>query len=112
VTQKLVFDEISYTFKSDEVIAFWYYDQYPYTLWGTVTKRHDNGNVSVKEYGGSVFKPKTLLPRSKAEPVIQHLSQLKKERDRAMGLIAKEYRIKLAELAERYAIPMPVEVFK
>lgn len=52
--------------KSDEPVqtlyAFWDYDTYPYFLCGTVTKMRDDGLVSVKEFGGAMFKPVLILP--------------------------------------------------
>ena len=113
MAQKLIFDVSSYTLSQEEQeeIAFWNYDQYPYTLYGTVVSQ--NGEyITTKQYGSYKFKAKKIFPRSEASVVIEELDHLKLDRQKALGLIEKEYRIKLAELSERFDIPMPVHVFK
>jgi len=93
-------------------IAFWNYDQYPYTLYGTVVKKFEDDIIQVKEFGGCSFKTKFVCHEPEAKVIISELNHLEKEYKKALGHIHKEYRIKLAELSERHALPMPNHIFK
>lgn len=59
-----------------ELIAFWKYDKPPYFLSGTVESFNDLGMVSIKEFGGSFFKPVLIVPKLKGEYLQSGLTKL------------------------------------
>lgn len=63
---------------SGNMYAFWNYDQYPYFLCGTISGMRDDGLVSIKEFGGAMFKPVLILPRNAGLKLKEKLSFLER----------------------------------
>lgn len=71
-------------------IAFWIYDLYPYTLWGTITEKAPTITKSyeTKEYGKrQYFTPFMVLSPEKAKLIIERLKSIKMERAAVIKIV-------------------------
>lgn len=75
----------------EKYYAFWKYDSVPYLLGGEVIEFRPDGQVSVKGYTGTLFKPVKVVPLSKG-------IKLKNELERAEAVYREKHRSILAEL--------------
>lgn len=91
-----------------KLMAFWSYDQFPYTLYSEVdTFWTDKPSVvKVKGFGGSSFKYKHILPFEVGANLAKELDTLEKEYKREMTLLSMKYHTLLDELGNKYGLPV------
>lgn len=93
-------------------IAFWYYDIYPYTLYGEITKFIDTYPkkeniicVETKEYGkGQWFRPFLVLAPEDAAQLIARLKELKEGRQQLIDVITLTYQTNLKDILPQHPV--------
>ena len=73
-------------------MAFWHYSDYPFYLWGHITKVNQYGNVVTREYGnGHVFVPVAIAPVPEGEALAARLKELERARNNEIAGVKRKY---------------------
>lgn len=80
----------------NKLMAFWYYDKYPFCLCGEVKKVHPDGYVQTKEYYHMSFKPIAIIDYKEGVKIKEKLDNLKKDYEEKSQQLKLNY-VRLSE---------------
>lgn len=80
---------------TEELYAFWSYDQYPYVLGGEVVGMDDKGWIQAKGYSSYKFKPHLIVPLERGLDLQAKLDVLRQEKRDEINELHEKYRRRL-----------------
>lgn len=87
---------------TEEMMAFWKYDQFPFLLGGTVNKMFEDGRVRTIEYGGYSFRPVFIVPKETGKKLKEDLENSLIKYNNALAKLKESSLIEVNELTQKF----------
>lgn len=85
---------------TQQLTAFWRYDQFPFCLSGAVTEFVNDGGVRLgPNWNCGVVKPLAVMPKQAGDEIARKVKELDSEYRAELAAVRKKYNQRLVEIA-------------